>query len=858
MIHISKSKSKSSQRFRSVIQKVFVHVPSEIAAHDVQKLLFCCLILLLSSVLFLTVTARSPIFKFGHAKLEETQQQQNLSDDSTAEPVPSSGLGMNLINDGDLKASYPVDTPAGASGSLTESAQVPRDIDLSPGQPLQSNQTSGSLGVIGRRSVSDLGTIGDNLGGSSTNSGGMHDQLYNFQMLEAAYYKLPQPKDSERAKSYNPGNSKRRAILLGVGALALSSCPASSLFAEEIPQNYEAFVNKSDGYSYYYPSDWREFDFRGHDSAFKDRYLQLQNVRVVSNLVRHVYSAPTQMVNVFDMQEKSRDCRYYLTDGFASTDVTEENKRWCTKHLYLGGYDMEAKAARAYDLAALKYWGPSTHINFPLENYQQELEHMKNMTRQEYVAHLRRKSSGFSRGASMYRGVTRHHQHGRWQARIGRVTRRVFLLVFTTSTPPPKLPPGKTGWPVIGETLDLLLICRKGYPEKFLHDRMERHCPDIFRTSLLGDSKKTFFCGPTAHKFLFANENKLVGAWWPKSFNKIFLSEGASALNSLATSTVCIRASRGIKESPELDFRVFEAGRDSEVDTGYGYCDSKQVAKFDNRFGNVIAGMMSVPIDFPGTSFNRAIKDSNLIRKELLTLIKERKMAVQQKNDDSIIIRDLLSHLLVTPDEDGKLMNDVEIADKIVGQLIAGYDTASTTITFILEYLAEYPYFYNEIFKEQMEIAKSKEPGQSLNWMDIQKMRYTWHVACEAMRLAPPAPLAFKEALTDVTFAGFTIPKGWKSVHSTHKNPAFFPNPEKFDPTRFEGDGPLPFTFVPFGGGPRMCPGKEYARLVILVFMHNLVTRFKWSKLIPNDKIIFKPVPFPEGGLPICLHPHKN
>ncbi|KAL7188148.1 hypothetical protein ACSBR1_038083 [Camellia fascicularis] len=116
-----------------------------------------------------------------------------------------------------------------------------------------------------------------------------------------------------------------------------------------------------------------------------------------------------------------------------------------------------------------------------------------------------------------------------------------------------------------------------------------------------------------------------------------------------------------------------------------------------------------------------------------------------------------------------------------------------------------------------MEIAKSKELGQSLNWMDVQKMRYTWNVACEAMRLAPPAPLAFKEALTDFTFAGFTIPKGWKtcwSVHSTHKNPAFFPNPEKFDPTRFEGDGPLPFTFVPFGGGPRMCPGKEYARLV--------------------------------------------
>ncbi|CAI0464385.1 unnamed protein product, partial [Linum tenue] len=100
----------------------------------------------------------------------------------------------------------------------------------------------------------------------------------------------------------------------------------------------------------------------------------------------------------------------------------------------LGGYDMEEKAARAYDLAALKYWGPSTHINFPLENYRAELEEMKNMSRQEYVAHLRRKSSGFSRGASMYRGVTRHHQHGRWQARIGRVAGNKDLYLGTFST----------------------------------------------------------------------------------------------------------------------------------------------------------------------------------------------------------------------------------------------------------------------------------------------------------------------------------------------------------------------------------------------------------------------------------------
>ncbi|KAE8665074.1 AP2-like ethylene-responsive transcription factor AIL5 [Hibiscus syriacus] len=99
-----------------------------------------------------------------------------------------------------------------------------------------------------------------------------------------------------------------------------------------------------------------------------------------------------------------------------------------------GGYDKEDKAARAYDLAALKYWGPTTTTNFPISNYEKELEEMKNMTRQEFVASLRRKSSGFSRGASIYRGVTRHHQHGRWQARIGRVAgnKDLYLGTFTT------------------------------------------------------------------------------------------------------------------------------------------------------------------------------------------------------------------------------------------------------------------------------------------------------------------------------------------------------------------------------------------------------------------------------------------
>ncbi|XP_024023495.1 CCR4-NOT transcription complex subunit 3 isoform X1 [Morus notabilis] len=141
--------------------------------------------------------------EIGHAKVDE-QQQQNLPDDSAADHTTTSGLGKNPMSEDDLKAPYAIDSPAGVSGSLTELAQVPRDTDLSPGQPLQANQSSGSLGVIGRRSVSDLGAIGDNVTVSTVNSGGMHDQLHNLQMLDAAYYKLPQPKDSERTRNYTP------------------------------------------------------------------------------------------------------------------------------------------------------------------------------------------------------------------------------------------------------------------------------------------------------------------------------------------------------------------------------------------------------------------------------------------------------------------------------------------------------------------------------------------------------------------------------------------------------------------------------------------------------------------------------
>lgn len=104
------------------------------------------------------------------------------------------------------------------------------------------------------------------------------------------------------------------------------------------------------------------------------------------------------------------------------------------RQVYLGAYDNEDAAARTYDLAALKYWGTGTILNFPVEFYAKELEEMANVSKEEYLASLRRQSSGFSRGISRYRGVARHHHNGRWEARIGRVLGNKYLYLGTYNT----------------------------------------------------------------------------------------------------------------------------------------------------------------------------------------------------------------------------------------------------------------------------------------------------------------------------------------------------------------------------------------------------------------------------------------
>ena len=125
--------------------------------------------------------------------------------------------------------------------------------------------------------------------------------------------------------------------------------------------------------------------------------------------------------------------------------------------------------------------------------------------------------------------------------------------------------------------------------------------------------------------------------------------------------------------------------------------DPAHVAKFEKPFHVLASGLITIPIDLPGTPFHRAIKASNFIRKELRAIIKQRKIDLAESKASKT--QDILSHMLLATDEDGCHMNEMSIADKILGLLIGGHDTASSAITFLVKYMAELPHIYEKVYK---------------------------------------------------------------------------------------------------------------------------------------------------------------
>lgn len=140
--------------------------------------------------------------------------------------------------------------------------------------------------------------------------------------------------------------------------------------------------------------------------------------------------------------------------------------------------------------------------------------------------------------------------------------------------------------------------------------------------------------------------------------------------------------------------------------------DEIQVERLSRPFEHIVAGIISLPIDLPGTPFNRAIKASNFIRKELVAIVRQRKWDLAEGKASPT--QDILSHMLLTCDENGFYMNESDIADKILGLLIGGHDTTSVACTFILKFLAELPHVYDGVYAGKLNIYEKTNTSLSI------------------------------------------------------------------------------------------------------------------------------------------------
>ncbi|KAL3839613.1 hypothetical protein ACJIZ3_024204 [Penstemon smallii] len=125
---------------------------------------------------------------------------------------------------------------------------------------------------------------------------------------------------------------------------------------------------------------------------------------------------------------RSRSSQYRGVTFYRRTGRWESHIWDCGKQVYLGGFDTAHSAARAYDRAAIKFRGLDADINFHVSDYEEDLNQMKNLSKEEFVHILRRQSTGFSRGSSKYRGVTLH-KCGRWEARMGQFLGKKYIYL---------------------------------------------------------------------------------------------------------------------------------------------------------------------------------------------------------------------------------------------------------------------------------------------------------------------------------------------------------------------------------------------------------------------------------------------
>lgn len=446
------------------------------------------------------------------------------------------------------------------------------------------------------------------------------------------------------------------------------------------------------------------------------------------------------------------------------------------------------------------------------------------------------------------------------------------------------LPPGSMGLPFIGETLQLILQRRK-----FLRMKRQKYgC--IYRTHLFGNPTVRVM-GADNVKQILLGEHKLVAVQWPASVRTILGSDTLSNVHGTQHKNkkkAIMRAfSRDALEHyiPVIQEEVRSAvkewlERDScvlvypemkrlmfriamRILLGF---DPDQIKTDEHElveaFEEMIKNLFSLPIDVPFSGLYRGLKARNFIHSKIEENIKKK----IQDSDQEKKHRDALQQLMDSSKKNDEPFSMQAIKESATELLFGGHETTASTATSLVMFLGLNPDALSRLRQElqDMEEQGVDLQGQNLNIEVLEQLKYTGCVIKETLRINPPVPGGFRVALKTFELNGYQIPKGWNVIYSicdTHDVADVFPNKEEFQPERFmakSSENSSRFSYIPFGGGSRMCVGKEFAKMLLKIFLVELSLQSDWTLLNGPPTMKTGPTVYPVDNLPTKFSSYKR
>ncbi|XP_076912667.1 cytochrome P450 87A3-like, partial [Bidens hawaiensis] len=393
----------------------------------------------------------------------------------------------------------------------------------------------------------------------------------------------------------------------------------------------------------------------------------------------------------------------------------------------------------------------------------------------------------------------------------------------------------------------------------------------IFKTNLVG--RPVIVSTDTDLNYMiFQQEGQLFQSWYPDSFTEVFGRQNVGSLHGymykyLKNMVLYLFGPESLKkmlnevedvaarnleiwaglESVELKEATANMIFDLTAKKLISYDPKKSSENLRESFVAFIQGLISFPLDIPGTAYHKCLQG----RKKAMTMLKN--MLQARRANPRKVKTDFFDYVLEELDRGDTILTEAIALDLMFVLLFSSFETTSLALTVAVKLLRDNPRVLQELTEEHDNILRTRENKESgLTWKEYKSMTFTFQLINETVRLANIVPGVFRKALKDIKFKDYTIPAGWAVMvcpPSVHLNPDNYKNPLEFNPSRWEkmDQKGASKNFMAFGGGMRFCVGTDFTKVQMAVFLHCLVTKYRWKTVKGGDIIRTPGLQFPNG-----------